>query len=45
MGVRDSNGCKRLAVLSENFCMGVRDPRREQKSSVAQRKHTVMFIT
>ena len=48
-GVKDSNGCKRLAVLSEKvlheyerpavlpekFCMDVRDPWCNPKSSVA----------
>ena len=52
MGVRDLRyylkvlyGCKRHAVSSEKFCVGVRDPRCEPKSSVAQRRHTVMIIT
>ena len=36
--------CERPAVLFEKFCMGVRDPRCNPKSSVAQKK-TVMFIT
>ena len=52
MGVRDPRyylkvlfGCKRLAVSSEKFCVGVRDPRHEPKSFVAQRRHTVMIIT
>ena len=39
------HGCERPAVLSEKFCMGVRDPQREPKNSVAQTKHTIMFIT
>ena len=38
-------GCKRPAVVSEKLCTGVRDPRLEPRSSVAQRIHTVMFIT
>ena len=52
MGVRDPRyylkvlyGCKRPAVSSKKLCVGVRDPRREPKSFVAQRRHTVMFIT
>ena len=39
------HGCERPVVLSEKLCMGVRDPWHEPKSSVAQRKHTIMFIT
>ena len=31
-------GCKRPAVLSRKFCMGVRDPRCNPKSSVAKKK-------
>ena len=38
-------GCKRPAVSSGKFCVGVRDPRRKPKSYVAQRRHTVMIIT
>ena len=45
MGVRDPRrypkfqyGCERPAVLSEKFCVGVRDPRYKLKSSVAQKK-------
>ena len=30
--------CERPAVLSETFCMGVRDPRCDSKSSVAKEK-------
>ena len=52
MGVRDPRcerkvmyGCKRPAVSSEKLCVGARDSRRELKSSVAQRRHTVMVIT
>ena len=37
--------CKRPAVSSGKFCVSVRDLRCEPKSSVAQRRHTVMFIT
>ena len=52
MGVKDPRyylkvlyGCKRLVVSSGKFCVGERDPRRESKSSIAQRRHTVMIIT
>ena len=52
MGVRDPRyylkvlyGCKRPAISSIKFYVGVRDPQREPKSSVAQRRHTVMIIT
>ena len=52
MGVRDPQRepevlyrCERPAVLYKKFCVGVRDPHCKSKSSVAQRKHTVMFIT
>ena len=31
-------GCRRPAVVSEKFCVGVRDLRHEPKSSVAQKK-------
>ena len=31
-------GCERPAMLSEKFCMGVRDPRCNPKSSIAQKK-------
>ena len=52
MGVKDPRyylkvlyGCKRPVVSSEKFCVGARDPWRESKSSIAQRRHTVMIIT
>ena len=32
------HGCERLAVLFENFCMGVRDPWCNPKSYIAQKK-------
>ena len=45
MGVREPRrypkflyGCERLAVLSERFYAGVRDPQCKPKSSVAQKK-------
>ena len=45
MGVRDPQrypkflyGCERPAVLSEKFCVGVRNPRYKSKSSVVQKK-------
>ena len=45
MGVRDLwiypkflYGCERPAVLSEKFCVSVRDSRYKPKSSVAQKK-------
>ena len=52
MGVRDPRyylkilyGCKRPMVSYGKFYVGVRDLRREPKSSIAQRRHTVMIIT
>ena len=35
MGERYPIGCERPAVLSEKFCMGVRDPWCNPKSSIA----------
>ena len=47
MGVRDPwrepkvlYGCKRPTVLSEKFCVGVKDPRCNLKSSIAQKEYT-----
>ena len=37
--------CEKPAILSEKFCMGVKDPRCDPKSVLPKRKHTVKFIT
>ena len=52
MGVRDPwrglkvlYGCKRPAVLSEKFCVGVRDLRCNPKRSVAQKGYTRLWLS
>ena len=52
MGVRDLwhepevlYGCKRPAVLSEKFCVSVRDPRCNIKSSAAQKEYTRLRLS